>query len=127
MQGVVLLNADDPHVQAMAGRCSARIVTYGLSPDPDVRGTQVSSDWPERLALTVSYGNQSIRIASRLVGEHWVTSILAAVACGIVCGLDLETCAKAIARFGPPFARYSVHAAHQAAVYILDHKAVAWM
>jgi UDP-N-acetylmuramoyl-tripeptide--D-alanyl-D-alanine ligase len=124
--GTAILNADDPHVSAMAGRCRGRVVTYGLSPNADVRGTQVSSAWPDRLQLTVSYGNRSIRISSQMVGEHWATSILAAVACGIVCGLDLETCAEAIACFEPPFARYSVHPTPQTAVYILDHKAVAW-
>jgi UDP-N-acetylmuramoyl-tripeptide--D-alanyl-D-alanine ligase len=124
--GTAILNADDPHVRGMAGRCRGRVVTYGLSPDADVRGTQVSSRWPDRLALTVSYGNRSVFISSQMVGDHWATSILAAVACGIVCGLDLETCAEAISRFEPPYARYSVHPTPQAAAFVLDHKAVAW-
>ena len=80
----------------MAQRCRGRTLTYGLSPGADVRGAEVSSAWPNRLQLTVTYGDQTVRIKTELVGEHWATSVLAAVACGIVCGLDLKTCADAI-------------------------------
>ena len=61
-----------------------------------------------------------------MVGEHWATSILAAVACGVACGLDLKTCADAISRFEPPFGRYSVHQKFDGAHYVLDNKAVEW-
>ena len=124
--GTVILNADDPHVSAMAARCRGRVVTYGLSPDADIRGTQVSSAWPDRLALTVVHGDQSVRITSKLVGAHWTTSILAAVACGIACGLDLQACADAITKFEPVPGRYSVHQIAGGPVYVLDHKAVDW-
>ena len=48
-----------------------------------------------------------MRIETRLVGEHWVTSALAAIACGIACGLDLETCTAAAKSVEPSFGRYS--------------------
>jgi UDP-N-acetylmuramoyl-tripeptide--D-alanyl-D-alanine ligase len=121
--GTVLLNADDPHVRAMAARCRGRVVTYGISPDADIRGTQISSAWPDRLALTVVYGHRSVRVVSRLVGEHWCTSVLAAVACGVVCGLNLKTCAEAIASCEPFVGRYSVHEAIVGPAFVLDHKA----
>ena len=124
--GTVILNADDPRVRAMAARCRGRVVTYGLSPDADIRGTQVSSAWPDRLALTVVHGDQSVRVTSKLVGAHWTTSILAAVACGVVCGLDLKACADAIAGCEPFFSRYSVHQIAGGPVYVADYKAVDW-
>ena len=124
--GTVILNADDPRVGAMAARCRGRVVTYGLSPDADIRGTQVSSAWPDRLALTVVQGDQSVRVTSKLVGAHWTTSILAAVACGVVCGLSLKACADAIADCEPFFSRYSVHQVAGGPVYVADYKAVDW-
>ena len=36
--GVAVLNVDDPHVRAMAGRTRARVLTYGLAEDAEVRG-----------------------------------------------------------------------------------------
>src|SRR5262245_33837156 len=82
-------------------RARARVVTFCLAAEADVRATCISSNWPDRLALTVSHGNESQHIQTRLVGAFWTTSVLAAVACGIACGLDLQTCADALASVEP--------------------------
>lgn len=125
--GTAILNADDPHVLSMVSQTRARIVTFGTSPGADIRATDVSSVWPERLSLTATYDGQRQRIQSRLVGDHWVTSILAAMACGIVCGVNFEDCAEAVEKFEPMFARYSVHTRPGLPVYVLDtRKAPAW-
>jgi UDP-N-acetylmuramoyl-tripeptide--D-alanyl-D-alanine ligase len=124
--GTAILNADDPFVRAMANRTRARVITYGRSPDADVRATDISSSWPHRLTLTVIYGAENEQIRTRLVGEHWTTSVLSAVACGIVCGIDLKSCAKAIEAFEPIFGRYSVHNPLGGAFYVFDHKAPYW-
>jgi UDP-N-acetylmuramoyl-tripeptide--D-alanyl-D-alanine ligase len=124
--GAAILNADDPHVRRMTGSCRGRVITYGLSSDADVRGADVSGAWPDTLSLTAIYGNQGIRIESKLVGEHWVTSILASIACGIVCGIDLKTCASALSNYKPYIARYSVHEISNGPAYVIDYKAVIW-
>jgi UDP-N-acetylmuramoyl-tripeptide--D-alanyl-D-alanine ligase len=121
--GVAVLNADDPHVMAMAERTRARVITFGLSADAEVRATEVSSIWPERLSLTVAHGGESVRIQTLLVGEHWIPSILAAIACGV----DLRTCAKGVATTEPHFGRYSVKEIEGRASYVLDsYKAPLW-
>jgi UDP-N-acetylmuramoyl-tripeptide--D-alanyl-D-alanine ligase len=124
--GTAILNADDPHVIAMASRTSASVVTFGKSPNADVRATQISSAWPDRLTLTVSHGQDACRIRTRFVGEHWTTSVLAAIACGLICGVDLKECARAIENFEPMFGRHSVHVTPHGPVYIFDHKAPLW-
>lgn len=124
---VAILNADDPHVRAMADRTRARVVTFGLSPDADIRATGSSSVWPDRLALTVTRGHETVHVHTKLVGEHWTTSVLAAIACGTTCGLDLRTSAKVVETFRPLFGRYSVHAMPDGPVYVLDsYKAPSW-
>lgn len=125
--GVAILNADDPLVIAMAGRTRARVLTFGLSPDADVRATAVSGKWPERLRVTATHAGESVDLRTGLIGEHWVTSVLAAVACGLACGLDLRACAAAVAGCGPMFGRYSEHTGAKGQVFILDHvKAPVW-
>ena len=124
--GVAILNADDPHVLAMASRTPARVVTFGCSPDADVRAVEVSSCWPDRLALTVTCGSKTHRIRTKLVGEFWTTSVLAALTCGMVCGLELKECAKRIELYEPVFGRHSVHAKPNGPVYVFDHKAPFW-
>ena len=62
------------------------------------------------------------RIETRLVGEQWVTSALAAIARGIACGLDLATCAAAVKSIEPAFGRYSAHPRPDGEVYVLDSR-----
>ncbi len=118
--GTAILNADDPLVLAMAARTRARVVTYGLSPEADIRGGDIASRWPDRLSLNVSYGGETVGVATRLVGEHWATSVLAAVACGVACGLGLEACARAVARVEPVYGRYSIHIKEGGPAFVLD-------
>jgi UDP-N-acetylmuramoyl-tripeptide--D-alanyl-D-alanine ligase len=125
-RGFAILNADDPNVINMQKRTRARVVTFGLSPDADVRAAEISSNWPNRLVLTVTHRNESVQIQTRLVGEFWTTAVLASVACGIACGLDLRTCAKAIATAEPNLARYSVHQVPGGPTFVFDHKAPVW-
>jgi UDP-N-acetylmuramoyl-tripeptide--D-alanyl-D-alanine ligase len=126
-RGTAILNADDPHVIAMRNRTRARVLTYGLSREADVRGEDVHSAWPTCLSLTVSHGVEKLRLQTRLVGEFWTTSVLAAIACGISQGLDLQACARAIAAFEPVFGRASVHAVPGGPVYLLEtQKAPLW-
>jgi UDP-N-acetylmuramoyl-tripeptide--D-alanyl-D-alanine ligase len=125
--GTAILNLDDPHVRAMAAKTRAYTLTFGRSADADIRAVDISSSWPDRLTLTVVYGQASVPIQTRLVGEHWTTSVLAAIACGIACGIDLKTCAEAIEEVNPVFGRYSVHTEDGGAAYILDtRKAPFW-
>lgn len=125
--GTAILNIDDPHIRAMAARTRARVVYFGLSPEADIRGSDVVSSWPDRLTLTVTHGEERVHIATQLVGEHWATSVLAAIACGVTCGLDVEACAKAVAGAEPVFARYSVHGNPDGPAYVLDSaKAPYW-
>jgi UDP-N-acetylmuramoyl-tripeptide--D-alanyl-D-alanine ligase len=125
--GTAILNADDPHVRGMATKTHAAVLTFGLSPNSDVRAIEVSSAWPDRLKLTVTYRDETRTIRTRLVGEHWTTSVLAAIACGIACGIKLKTCAKVFKRINPVFGRYSVHATRGGPVYVLDtRKAPFW-
>ena len=124
--GTAILNADDPYVHGMASRCRARVLTYGLSNDADVRAVQVSSAWPNPLSLTVIHETDSVDIVSNMMGTHWATSILAAVTCGVVCGLDLKTCGQALANAEPVFGRYSVHRVPAGPDFVFDHKAAFW-
>jgi UDP-N-acetylmuramoyl-tripeptide--D-alanyl-D-alanine ligase len=124
--GIAILNADDPNVWRMRKHTRARVVSFGLSPNAEVRASDISSNWPNRLSLTVTHRNKSQKIQTRLVGEFWATSVLAAVSCGVACGLDLRTCAKAITTAEPNLARYSVHQLPGGPTFVFDHKAPVW-
>lgn len=125
--GIAILNADDPHVLAMASRTKARIVTYGRSPQAEVRATSIASAWPEPLTLVVTHGGESVTIKTQFYGAHWATAVLASIACGVACGRDLASCAAAIATVDPLPGRYSAHRTPRGASFVLDtFKAPYW-
>ncbi len=125
--GTAILNADDPRVLAMASRTRARVMTFGIASGADVRAFDVSGLWPDRLAFTVSSAGKSMRVETRFPGTHWTSSMLAAIACGLACGLDLEACVGAIAEAEPVFGRFSVHPVPAGPVFVLDsYKAPLW-
>ena len=68
--GTAILNADDPHVRAMASRTRAKVLTFGVSPDANIRATEISSVWPDRLKLTIIHDQNRVRVHTRLAGEH---------------------------------------------------------
>ena len=104
--GCAVLCLDDPEVQAMIPRLSdRRIITYGLSPQADVRGTNLRYRAQET-AFDVEIkervrGRQAriAEIALPMLGEHNVRNALAALAVGWELGLDETTICEALAGF----------------------------
>jgi UDP-N-acetylmuramyl pentapeptide synthase len=99
--GTAVLNADDPRVLAMRERCAGRVMTFGLSEHVDVRASEVSATWPERLSFTVTSGADSARVRTRLCGAHWTPSVLAALAVGRVMGVPLTEAARSVELVDP--------------------------
>jgi UDP-N-acetylmuramoyl-tripeptide--D-alanyl-D-alanine ligase len=91
--GVAVLNADDPRVLAMAGQTAARVVTFGRSPDADVRATDVTVDEAGRPGFTLRTDAGQARVRLRLHGEHNVSNALAAAALAGQLGVDLAAVA----------------------------------
>ncbi|NAZ85890.1 UDP-N-acetylmuramoyl-tripeptide--D-alanyl-D-alanine ligase [Kineococcus indalonis] len=94
--GVAVLNADDARVAAMAARTSARVVTFGLGPDADVRALDVRTDELARPLFTLSAGGRTAPVHLRLHGEHQVPNALAAAAAALQLGVALEDVAAAL-------------------------------
>jgi UDP-N-acetylmuramyl pentapeptide synthase len=125
--GVAVLNADDPHVLAMASRCAGSVLTYGLSPDAMLRGGEVRSAWPERLSLSVTHGGDSLRVETQLCGVHWASSVLAALAAGLALGVPLADGARGIAGVEPWLGRMSPMETEDGVTFLRDDwKAPYW-
>ena len=127
VEGIAVLNADDPYVLAMRARTRARLVTYGLSAEAMVRGEAVTSAWPDRLSLTVGYEGKKVRIHTQLLGEHWASSVLAAVATGLARGVPLAECAQAVEQVAPVEGRLSPSETPDGITFVRDDwKAPLW-
>jgi UDP-N-acetylmuramoyl-tripeptide--D-alanyl-D-alanine ligase len=104
-RGVAILNQDDFRVAAMTAGRGCRVVRFGRSSEADVLGTEISATWPQRLSLSIKIrsgvvdGTKSVE--TQLVGEHWASSVLAATAVALECGVPLTRIAEALKRVEP--------------------------
>ncbi len=125
--GTAVLNMDDALVKAMATNCAARVMTYGLSPNAELRAEEVSSVWPERLRMTLVYGTERVKIRTQLCGTHWVPSVLGAIGGGLATGMTLAECAEGIANVAPFDGRMQAVSASNGVTFIRDDfKAPLW-
>lgn len=103
--GVVILNADDPVVAAMAEVTAARVVRVGRSSAADVWAGDVTLDELARPRFTLHAGgahsDAQAHIALAVHGDHQVSNALCAAAVALECGASLDQVAAALEGAGP--------------------------
>ncbi|KGI68755.1 UDP-N-acetylmuramoyl-tripeptide--D-alanyl-D-alanine ligase [Mycolicibacterium rufum] len=99
--GVVVLNADDPVVAAMADVTAARVVRTGRSPEVDVWASDVTLDPLARAQFTLHAADGEKPVALAVHGDHQVSNALCAAAVALECGASLDQVAAALATAGP--------------------------
>ncbi len=104
-RGVAILDGDDVRVRAMAEGGPFEVIHFGRSRACNVWADEISASWPDRLGFRAHAGDQTQWIQTRLVGAHWVPSVLAAITAALQCGVSLEAAAKALEEVQPVTAR----------------------
>ncbi|MFZ0324665.1 MAG: UDP-N-acetylmuramoyl-tripeptide--D-alanyl-D-alanine ligase [Actinomycetes bacterium] len=94
--GTAVLNVDDDLVKSMASLTHAHVITFGRSPDADVRAVDVTTDSSGRARFTVRTPQGEAPVALKLVGEHHVTNALAAAAVAISLDMPVNAVAEAL-------------------------------
>jgi UDP-N-acetylmuramoyl-L-alanyl-D-glutamate--2,6-diaminopimelate ligase len=93
--GTAVINLDDPRGSALASLTKAKVLTYGLTGERDVRAAAVHMDRDGvRATLITPVGRKEIR--SSLIGEFNIHNILAASAAAVSLGVDLDAVAAGI-------------------------------
>ena len=106
--GVAILNADDPLVLTMAERTRAQVLTYGTSPEADVRATDVVSSGLDGVAFKLHWRGDRAGCKTSLPGRHIVSNALAAAAVALADGMALAEAAEALGAAQVPL-RFHVH------------------
>ncbi len=124
--GLAVLCIDHPEVQALMGRVSDRtLVTYGTSPQADVRASNIRMDGAVTVfdvTLTDRKSGETTSIDGlrlAMPGHHNMLNALAAVAVAHRMGLSADAIAKGLAGFGGVKRRFS-HAGTWNGVEIYD-------
>ncbi len=99
--GAAVLNADDPHVLAMRELAPGRVLLVGCGATADLRAEDITSCWPDPLSFTAVYAGERVRVHTLLHGAHWVPSVLAALAVGMLMDVSLAEGARALAEVPP--------------------------
>jgi UDP-N-acetylmuramoyl-tripeptide--D-alanyl-D-alanine ligase len=104
--GVVVLNADDPAVAAMAEVTAARVVrvsrrSHTDSGPADVWAGPVTLDELARPQFTLHSGGVAVDVRLAVHGDHQVSNALCAAAVALQCGATTDQVADALAGAGP--------------------------
>ena len=106
--GVAVLNADDPVVDAMTSRTRAVALRFGSSSRARVRSedVRVGDDGCASFTLITPDGSASVRLP--IPGEHLVSDALAAAAAGHAVGVGVAAAAEGLAATPPPAWRMQI-------------------
>ncbi len=99
--GLAVLNADDPLVAAMAARTAARVVTFGVSADADVRVRGLELDAEGHPTFTLDTATGSVPVAMRLTGAHQALNAAAAAAVALAVGVPLADAGRLLSTAQP--------------------------
>ncbi|HOW93399.1 MAG TPA: UDP-N-acetylmuramoyl-tripeptide--D-alanyl-D-alanine ligase [Mycolicibacterium fallax] len=106
--GAVVLNADDPAVDAMAEQTAARVIRVSRAPGTGIGlwATDVVLDGLARPRFRLHRPDgDAVPVALAVHGDHQVSNALCAAAVALECGADLTQVADALAGAGPVSAR----------------------
>jgi len=116
---VALINSDDPASRRVAGSTRAKVMTYAIHGEGDLRAEDIEYS-PRSSSFTLRTPVGSIRLRIPFPAEHNVSNALAAAGVGIVRGLNLERIADALSGAGSIPGRYQVFRARSGAEVIVD-------
>ena len=99
--GVVILNADDAAVAAMAEMTAARVVRISRETRADVWAEDIHLDELARPQFRLRANDIDVPVQLAVHGEHQVTNALCAAAVALECGATGEQVAAALTQAGP--------------------------
>lgn len=94
-KAVAILNADDSRVAAMQSLTAARVVWFGLDDHADPRAEDLTAS-ASGTSFTLVCGEERRAVKLRILGEHHVMNVLAAIAAVRELGIPLDAAVSAI-------------------------------
>jgi UDP-N-acetylmuramate--alanine ligase len=117
--GPKVVSGDDERSRRVAGRYGA--VTYGLAEGADVRAVDLVADSGSFHFRIVRDGRELAHIRLPLRGEHNVANATGAFAMALELGVDPDTAARALAKFGGVARRFDVRGTDGGATFVDDY------
>jgi len=119
--GAVVLCLDDDNVRSIIPQIERRIITYGLTPQAEIRATNIQTDNFYSSFTVLQEGNELGEIQLKAPGEHNVKNALAAVAVGLELDIDFKYIKSGLERFEGVFRRFQLKADKDGIIVIDDY------
>jgi UDP-N-acetylmuramate--alanine ligase len=104
--GFVVLCLDEPALQDIIPSINKKIITYGVSPQADVKAVDIEYNENESSYTVIYKGEELGRIKINLPGVHYVKNSLVAVTIAKELGIPFEVIQKALSSFGGVYRRF---------------------
>lgn len=118
-EGLAVLNNDDPRVRAMAAHTSARVLTYGFTPEADLWADEILSTGLSGIRFNAHHEGHSHTIVSELLGKHSVYILLSAIAVALELGFTWDEIEQAV-RSQEIVQRVRIFTSHTGALIVDD-------
>jgi UDP-N-acetylmuramate--alanine ligase len=119
--GAVALCLDDPNVRSIIPDIDRRTITYGLTPQAQVRAVDIDINHFTSSFTVINEGEELGEVTLNAPGEHNVKNALAAVAVGLELDIDFEQIKSGLERFEGVFRRFQLKAEKDNVMVIDDY------
>lgn len=108
--GWAVLNFDDERVKKISQQSRAKTITYGFSEEADLRASNLEISLEDltnaHLSFKIEYQGSIMPFRlENILGKHQIYSVLAAVAVGLVFGMNLVEISQALKEYSSPAGR----------------------
>ena len=106
--GAVVVCLDDPNVRSILPQLERRILSYGLTPQANIRATDLQMNQFNSTFTVLQDGKKLGVITLKAPGEHNVKNALAAVATGLELNIDFKLIKQGLENFEGVYRRFQL-------------------
>lgn len=99
--GTIIVNQDDPRVRDLASDFPGRRITYGIENPADVIAREIRPRETGETSFTMILKGEKTGITLPLLGRHFVSNALSAVAIASLFGIEVKKVKEALENFRP--------------------------
>lgn len=116
--GAVIVCLDDANVRSILPELERRVISYGLTPQAQLRAVDIHSN-AFNSTFTVVYNDEKLGVITlKAPGEHNIKNALAAVATGIELDIDFKLIKQGLEKFSGVFRRFQLK--YENGVMVID-------
>jgi UDP-N-acetylmuramate--alanine ligase len=106
--GAAVLGIDSVNVRGLMPQVRKPVITYGVAPEADLRAENIFIDGLATRFKVVRKGEVLGVVAVPTPGHHVALNALAAIAVALELGIEFDTAARALAKFGGISRRFEI-------------------